>query len=211
MTFGAEPLPARHLAYLNLLAELHQPDLTIDKLENLVKHDVSLSYRVLRGVNSAGFGVPNEIHSIRQALVLLGIEQVRKWASVWSLAGLNSGRASEIVTVAVLRARCCELLGTTLLGADAGSEFFLLGLCSLLDTMLGRPMSDALAEVPLSTEIRNALLGRSNVPRLVLDSVLAYERGAWDASAGAGRDAGLPDTILPVSYADALRWAKELL
>jgi EAL and modified HD-GYP domain-containing signal transduction protein len=95
-------------------------------------------------------------------------------------------------------------------GADTGSEFFLLGLCSLLDTMLGRSMHAALSELPLSVGIRNALLGQPNVARSVLDSVISYERGAWDSATSRAQDAGLSAPLLPVAYADALRWAREL-
>ena len=208
-TFSAAAVPARRLAYLNLLAALSRPDLTVSQLENLVKHDVSLSYRVLRCINSAAFGLRQEIRSIRQALVMLGTDRIRKWASVWSLAGLNSG-TPETVTVALLRARCCELVGEALSGAEAGSEFFLLGLCSLLDAMLDRPMANALSDMPLPAPIRDALLGASNAARSVLDLVVAYERGAWDEAEGAATAAGLPAAALPAAYADGLRWAREL-
>jgi len=208
-TFSAAAVPGRRLAYLNLLAALSRPDLTVSQLENLVKHDVSLSYRVLRCINSAAFGLRQEIRSIRQALVMLGTDRIRKWASVWSLAGLNSG-TPETVTVALLRARCCELVGEALSGAEAGSEFFLLGLCSLLDAMLDRPMANALSDMPLPAPIRDALLGASNAARSVLDLVVAYERGAWDEAEGAATAAGLPAAALPAAYADGLRWAREL-
>lgn len=208
-TFSAAAVPARRLAYLNLLAALSRPELTIRELEDLVKHDVSLSYRVLRCINSASFGLRREITSIRQALVLLGTGQIRKWASVWSLAGLNSG-TPETVTLALLRARCCELVGAVLSDADAASEFFILGLCSLLDAMLNRPMATALGDMPLSAPIREALLGRPNFARSVLDLVIAYERGTWDEATGAATRIGLPAHVLPAAYADALRWAREL-
>jgi EAL and modified HD-GYP domain-containing signal transduction protein len=209
-TFGAKALPASSLAYLNLLAALNKPDLCAGELEDLIKQDVSLSHRVLRCINSAAFGLRQEIRSIRQALVLLGLGKIQRWASIWSLAGLNHGGVPETVTVALVRARSCELLGNALSGADTGSEFFLLGLCSLLDVMLGRSMHAALADLPLSAGIRSALLGQPNIARSVLDSVIAYERGQWDTANSTAQDAGLSSTLLPVAYADALRWAREL-
>ncbi len=207
---GTEALPGRRLAYLNLLTALNKPNVSISEIEDLVKHDLTLSYRVLRSINSASFGLRREVTSIRQALVLLGIGQIQKWASVWAMAGLNSGGTSETVSMAIIRARCCELLGNRLLGDEVGAEYFLLGLCSLLDSMLRRPMADALAEVPVSPAIRAALLGEPNTPRLLLDAVIAYERGEWDLAEDAANQALFDPAMLPKAYADSLRWAREL-
>jgi EAL and modified HD-GYP domain-containing signal transduction protein len=210
-TFAASAMPGRHLAYLGLLGALNREDLGVDELEDLVKHDVSLSYRVLRSVNSWLYGLRHEVTSIRHALVLLGIDQIRKWASVWVLAGLNSTGTQETVNVAILRARCCELIGDQLAGAEEGQSFFLLGLCSLLDVVLGREMADALKEMPLPSAINDALLGEQNQPRHVLDAVLAYEQGKWTEAAEAMERLRLSPDLLPGIYAAALRWARELL
>jgi c-di-GMP-related signal transduction protein len=208
-TFARSPLPARRLAYMNLLTALNKPNLSLEEVENLVKHDVSLSYRVLRSVNSAAFGLQQEVTSIRRALVLLGVAQIRKWASVWTLAGLSDGGTPEAVSVALVRARCCELMGEKIQSPDA-SSYFLLGLCSLLDVILQRPMADALADMPLAAPIRDAILGKDNQARGVLDTIIAYEQGAWeDAERGAGT-LGLDADTLPTIYAGALCWAREL-
>ncbi len=126
------------------------------------------------------------------------------------MAGLNNGGTSETVSMAIIRARCCELLGNQLLGEDAGAEYFLLGLCSLLDSMLRRPMAEALADVPVSPSIKSALLGEPNTPRLVLDAVIAYERGEWELAEDAANQALFDVALLPKAYADSLRWAREL-
>ena len=202
--------PGRRLTYLRLLAAINQPNVTLAELEELIKQDVSLCYRVLRCINSAAFGLQMEIHSIRQALVLLGIGQVRKWASVWSLASAAQGSSAEVLPVAIIRARCCEILGDSAAGAQRDSGLFLLGMCSLLDAMLGRPMAAALAELPLAGEIRDALLGRPNRARSILEIVMAYERGDFTSAAATAARQGLPPEALPAAYADALRYAREL-
>lgn len=208
-TFATSPLPARRLAYLNLLAALNKPNLSLDEVENLVKHDLSLSYRVLRSVNSAASGSRQEVTSIRRALLLLGVSQIRKWASVWSMAGLSEGGTPETVAVALVRARCCELAGEKIQSPDAGS-YFLLGLCSLLDVILQRPMKDALADMPLPESIREALLGGSNQARDVLTTMIAHEQGDWDKAAATAARVGLHESHLPALYAESLRWTREL-
>ena len=97
-------IPAQQLAYVRLLAALNKPDLGMLELEALVKQDVSLSVRVLRFVNSAAIPIRTEVGTIGQALVLIGIEPIRKWASVWCLAGLNAGDARTGDTRARARA-----------------------------------------------------------------------------------------------------------
>ena len=205
-----QALPAKQMACMNLLAALNRPNLSIAELEELVKRDVSLAVRVLRSVNSAAFASGREITSIRQALVLLGLDQVRKWASVWSLAGLGKGTASETTSVALIRARCCELIGQRLSGPDAAGEMFLLGLCSLLDTLLSRPMELAIADVQLPADIRDALLGVPNFGRSVLDAVIAYERADWARASAIAAAIELPEGVLSKAYTDALPWACQL-
>ncbi|MFN8644379.1 MAG: EAL domain-containing protein [Candidatus Binatia bacterium] len=105
VTFSGRALPANHVTQMRLVAALNQPSVSLGTIEDLLKHDASLSYRVLRSVNSAGFGLRREIHSIREALLLLGLDQVRKWSSIWALAGLN--RAVGLA-MTVIRARCAR-------------------------------------------------------------------------------------------------------
>ncbi len=204
-------LPGRRLAYLNLFAALNRPGLSIIELEDLVKHDVSLSYRVLRSVNAAAFAQQREIQSIRHALLLLGMDHIRKWCSVWSLSGVNGSGAFETVVVTLLRARCCELAGVAAAGEDASGEYFLLGLCSLLDVLLGIPMAEAIEKIPVPAPVREALLGRTNAARQVLDMVVAYERGEWAVADAGAKTLGIPEQVMPNAYADALRWAREFL
>jgi EAL and modified HD-GYP domain-containing signal transduction protein len=164
--------------------------------------------QILRAVNSSASGVRHEVTSVAQALLLLGRDRVRKWAAVLTLAGMNTAGTSESVVMALLRARCCELIGTALGGGETG--YFLLGLCSLLDAIVGRPMDMVIADLPLPSAVADALMGRQNQARTVLDSVIAYEQGDWN-EAGAALDAiKLPFDNLPAAYADALRWAHEL-
>ena len=210
ITCKSATLPQRKLAYMQLLAALRQPNVGVREIEEIVKHDVSLSYRVLRCINSAAFGLRSEVTSIRQALVMIGIAPIRKWVSVWSIAGLTSGGTSELATVSLLRARCCELLGEKLGGRVADSEMFLLGLCSLLDAILDRPLEEAIADLPLPGEVKTALLGGNNVPRQILDVVIAYENGNWDEALEKARALGLAEDSPAAVYSDALKWAREL-
>lgn len=208
-TFSGKALPANQIAQIQLVAALNKPAVSLAVVEDLLKRDASLSYRVLRSVNSAGFGLRREIHSIREALLLLGLDQVRKWSSIWALAGLNKG-PSELVVMTVIRARCGELIGQALERPDNGASFFLLGLCSLLDVLLGHPMAQVVKDLPLDPEIEAALSGQDNEAKRVLDAIVDYEQGRWDTADATMAALGLPTDLLPESYADALIWARAL-
>ena len=209
-TFKARTLSASAATYSRLLVVLNKPEATVFEVEELIKRDASLTYRVLQCVNSAAFGIRRQLDSIRQALVLLGLGQVRKWASVWVLAGLNVGGNPEVLTTAVVRARCCELVAESIVGRDDAAEYFLLGLCSLLDAMLGRPMEDAVSDLPVTDNVKGALLGEQNFARCVLDAVIAYERALWTESAALLEQVGASPDLLSAAYGDALGWARGL-
>ena len=183
--------------------------MSLTTIEDLLKQDPGLSYRVLRCVNSAASGLLKEVHSIREAALLLGLQQIRKWASIWSLAGMNGG-SPELVTMTIMRARCCELLGKMVKHSDGGAESFLLGLCSMLDAILGRPLDAVISDLPLSKETRDALLGIPNRSRHVLDAVIHYERGAWSDVALTAARVGLKEEDVGDAYHAALTWVREI-
>jgi c-di-GMP-related signal transduction protein len=202
-------IPGRQVTHLRLLAALNHPSLTMERLEELVKQDAALSLRVLQCINSAAFPIRREVRSIGDALVLLGVEPIRKWASIWCLSKLSAGASSELTTMALLRARACELLGDEVSDAAPG-ELFLVGLCSMLDAFLGRPMAEAIAELPLSEAARAALLGGDNALRSILDTVIAYEDGGWEDAVVSAETLGAPEPQLQQAYSGALIWAHEL-
>ena len=203
-------LPAQQLTYLRLLAALNDPNQSTTSIEALIKQDVSLTLRVLRSVNSAAHAIRTEIRSIGQALFLLGIEPIRRWASVWCLTALSANGTPELATLALVRARTCEIVGQALPDAQT-SELFLVGLFSLLDVMLGIPMAAALENIPLSDDAKQALLGESNRLRTVLDAAIRYERGEWDEAIAAVSGVGVNPTTLAGAHTSALPWVQELM
>lgn len=209
-TYSARALPARRLTYLRLFAAVNAPNLTLEALEDLVKQDVSLTVRILRSINVAAVPVRQPVTSVRHAVQMIGMQQLKNWASVWAMAGLGSGGTPEVVSVALLRARTCELVGAAWAGAEAGAELFLLGMCSMLDTILDQPIDLATAELQLSPEVRAALRGDANRLRTILDAVIAYEGGHWESSAQLLQPLGIAPTGVAASYTEALRWTRDM-
>jgi c-di-GMP phosphodiesterase len=209
-THSARALPAYRQSYLNLFAALNRPDLSIASLEELVKRDLSLTMRVLRSINSAAYAIEGSITSVRQALVLLGVQQVRQWAAVWAMAGLSAGAPHELVAITLVRARMCELIGRRRGGDELAGELFLLGMCSTLDVVLEQPMESVLSHLPVGAKICEALLGGTGEWRALLDAVIARERGYFAALPEMLETLHISETQLSDAYVDALKWAHDL-
>jgi c-di-GMP-related signal transduction protein len=201
-------MAARHVAYAALLVKLSKPDITVLELENVIKQDTSLSYRVLRALNSAATPLRVEISSIRQAIILLGRDTIRRWASLWVIASMNERTNPELVASSIIRARCCEMVDAA--AAHETGNGFLLGMCSLLDAILEQPMETIVGQLPLERTVRDALLGAQNDRRALLDCVVAYERGDWERYEELATRAGTNTAVLRAAYQEALRWTRDL-
>jgi EAL and modified HD-GYP domain-containing signal transduction protein len=208
--FTAREVPARALSYMRLLSALNDSRLTAGQLEDLIKQDVSLSLRILTSVNSAAQPIRREIVSMRHAIILLGRQQIRRWASVWVLAGFATGGCQELVTMSLVRARWCELLGERLWGEECSSELFLCGMLSLLDSILGKPIPAILKALPVSDRVSGALCGAPSLWTTLMSCIAAYERGAWEDALALAGAIGLPASELSATHMTALRWAQHL-
>lgn len=189
---------------LNLLGRLQDPELDLEGLTELISQDVYLSYRILRLINSAFFPLRTRIDSVQRALVYLGLDTVRTWATWLAMAGVRD-KPQELAVTNLVRARMAESLGRALEGG--GSErYFTAGLFSTLDALLDRPMAEALEQLPLSAELEGALLRHEGSVGQVLAAIKAYERGDWD---GATR-VGLAPEWLGQAYREAVAAAEEV-
>jgi c-di-GMP phosphodiesterase len=198
-------LHVNKLARLQMLGELQKADIDFDSLQEIISRDVALSYNLLRFINSAFFALPRRVESVRDALVLLGLMNVRKWATLMTLADADD-KPRELVTTAIVRARMCEMLARAYQHKDA-EGFFTTGLFSVVDAMMDTSMVELLAQLPLSREIIDALLNHEGQKGRILRAVIAYERGAF------GDLGDLPPIRTPLAdvYSEAVQWATETL
>jgi EAL and modified HD-GYP domain-containing signal transduction protein len=198
-------LPVGHGAALGALHQLQSSGADFDALEEIIRRDVALSYRLLRHVNSAYYGLPRTVGSIREALMLLGTRAVRQWAVALVLSGLEH-RPHALLSTALVRARTCELVLASYDKQSAGHGFTA-GMFSLLDAVLGAPLDDILAQLPLAPEVEAAIVRHAGVAGKALEKTIAYERGDFDAPALAGH----ARHALTIAYSDAVQWADALL
>jgi EAL and modified HD-GYP domain-containing signal transduction protein len=207
---SSKALSGYRLNYLRLIKELNEPEVDMQRLEDVVKQEASLALRLLRRVNSAAYGFRMTTTSLRHALVLLGEREIRLCATVWSFAELAKDLPSEIIVTSTLRARLCERLGKMAGMGERASELFLVGMFSMLDAILQQPMDQILATLPLSDDLRHALSGGENELRAVLNAVVAYERGQWDEVSTLAERAGFTDRDISACYADAIAWTRSI-
>jgi hypothetical protein len=139
------------------------------------KQDLSLIYKLLRYLNSPLMGFSTQVRGIRHAISLLGEVEFRRWISIVALVAMVGDKPSELIRTALLRAYFCEEVSLLLGMAQRRSDFSLMGLLSVIDALLDRPMEDILSQLAVSEEVRTALCGGSNRFRDVYDTLLAYE------------------------------------
>ena len=206
-------IPGSKLSYIRILQEIHRPEVELFALEALIQRDVSLASKLLRYINSSIFGWINPVHSIRQALALLGEQEIRNWVSLVALPNLASDKPDELVRTALLRARFSELLAQWAGLGHRKADLFLIGLFSLLDAMLGRSLAEILDEMRLGGEIADALLGTAP-PRQSLAGVYTlvreYEAGDWNALSETAANLRIPAEIIPDLYLEAVSWSDQI-
>jgi len=204
----AHEIPANRLNYLRMLTAVSQPELDVREIENLVKGEASLCYRLLRYLNSAAFGFANEIHSVRHALAILGEREVRRWIRLVATLGAGQGKSGALVLSALVRARFCELLSSKIPHGD--SDLFLMGLLSLMDAILELPMSQVLDNVPIDQETKSALLGGASRLRPFYQLMLAQESGEWKTAAELISQLHLNESDVAECYWQAMQWARQV-
>jgi c-di-GMP-related signal transduction protein len=206
-------IPAAKLHCLRLLQEAQRPELDFERLEALILQDVSLSYQLLRYVNSPLFALTSNIKSIRQALVFFGETELRKWIVLATLARTAEDKPSELIRHSLIRARFCESVART---AKNGLEqsAFLTGLFSLLDALMDRPLEETLSGMCLAPEIAAVLRGgapEKDPLAVVYELAQAYEVADWPRVEETARQLGVPVASLGDIYCSATGWAQEVM
>ena len=191
-------IPSNKLVVLNLLKELHKPDFDFVEIEKALAQDATLTYKLLRYVNSAAFTNRKEINSIKEALALVGGDTIRKWATLILMMQLVDGKPQDLLVAALIRAKMCELLES-----DVSEGMFTIGLFSLLDALMDVPLIELLDDLTLSSSIKFALLDYTGENGKLLHNVVRYEQGRWDELIIHSKNV----EVYFKSYIEAVKWA----
>lgn len=198
---GRRP-PADRFSLIRLLAVVNDPRAELDQLETVVSSDAALSLRLMRYINSAFFATSTKVSSIRHALVYMGLRMVRAWVNLVILSGV-SDKPGELVVQGMLRAKMCERLAAAAGRTDVDASFTV-GLFSIIDALMDRPLSELLEELPLTDEIKSALLEHQGPLGEILELVLSYEKADWEHM----RVLGLDAKSIQGAYFDSLKWVE---
>jgi EAL and modified HD-GYP domain-containing signal transduction protein len=199
---GTCELPLTRIPTVRLLTALQNPDVRLQDLEDLVRYNLPLSYKLLNFTNSTYMGLSRPVDSLKHAVGLVGIERIRKWASMLLLSTVEE-KPRELFVTAAVRARMCEQL------ADSDDEwrqstFFTVGLLSVLDAVLDRPMAEVAAALPLCPEVSDALIQRTGILGSTLQAVIDYEEGNFDSASLRP----FHPSLVRNAYFDALHWTR---
>ena len=197
--------------YLRLLREVGQGEVEFDRVESVIRQEVAFSVRLLRYLNSAGFGWRYEVETINHALRLLGVRQLRKWVAAVATVGLAEGKPTDLLVTGLLRARLAELLAEPAGLGRADLDLFFAGLLSVMDAVMDQPLDQVVASMGASPELTAGLLRREPPFGPVLDLVVAQEQGDWSRLEDLAGRLGMPTADVQEAYRSASNWAASLV
>ncbi len=196
-------LPSSKQLVMRLLSCLYDPNVNPDQIAELVSQDPQLSYRLLRIINSAAYSLPRKIHSMREAVVYLGLDSLKRWISLLAVSS-SDDTPPELLRTLLIRGRCAELIAKQM-NQQPADHYFTTGLFSGIDSLLGADLNYLIEELPLANEIKQAILQYQGGLGEVLKSTIAFEQAQWDQL-----PTGVDHQVINQSYLDAIKWCDEI-
>ncbi|MDO8447741.1 MAG: HDOD domain-containing protein [Rhodoferax sp.] len=192
------------------LINLVRKQASTGEIEEVLKRDPTLSFNLLRFINSSGFGLSCEITSFRHAVMILGLKKLFRWAALLMTTSRNGNVPPAVGSMAVVRGRLMELLAAELLPPEECDNAFVVGVFSLLDTLLGMPLNKALEAISLPETVVNALLHQTGVLAPFLELTKACESADDEAFARTAESLQLSNQQVNWAHLQALAWAETL-
>lgn len=202
-------LSPSQMTLAELLYQTSMAEMDLRKITEVFERDVNLSYKLLRYTNSAAFKRRTEINTIKQALVVLGQAELKKFLSVLFTSQVASDKPRELMYMSLIRARFSEQLAVKHFKIKDTGMAFLTGMLSLIDAILDQPLEDVMKKLPLSQEIKDALTKQEGLLAEYIRLVQEYEKADWNATNADIQSLGIQHDYLPDLYADAVSWANE--
>ena len=204
-------ISGNQMTLLNLLSEIGKKDLDFEKLSSLIKNDISISYKLMKFINSPYYKRHNEISTVRDAVSFLGEETIKQFVRIVAAAGLSDSKPDELMRLSIVRARMCEVMGKQFETRFTSEELFTLGLFSTIDAMLDKEMETILQEISFSDQIKTGLLGKDDTFNKMLNTCLCFEKGSWRKESPLHECVEPPLNDLPSIYLDAVKMADNFL
>jgi c-di-GMP-related signal transduction protein len=208
----ARQIPANQATYVRLLTAVSRPEVDFTEIENLIKHEPSLCYRLLRHLNSPLLGLATPVVSVRNALTLLGEHESVRWIRMATTLVMGQEKSSDLVLSSLVRARFCELIAPKVQHGD--SDLFLMGMLSLIDAILGVPIGVVIEELSLDASLKEQLLAARTGTKTPLSTIyelmVAREVGDWGLVTRLGKQLNLSLSFVAETSNQAMRWGHEI-
>lgn len=196
---------------LRLIRLAFDPNADFTKITSILKQDVALSYRLLRVVNSAYFGLRYSVNNIRQALAILGMDELKKWVTLISMSEIKEGKPDELIAMSLVRARFLETVAQHVGLSKHTDDMFMLGLMSLMDAITDMPFEDVAKLTQISDELVAALTEREGKYGDMLSLAIEYERCGWAEALEIAEKYGLAEETLVDEYLAAVDWTNSFM
>lgn len=190
--------------FFQLMVAVTRDEPNVEEIEQMIGADAGLSYGLLKMVNSAYFALRHRATTIRQAVMTLGLGQLKQWIYLLSASNAENetdDTSEEFLKRSFMRANfCSELMNHAKNMPISKSEAYLMGMFSTLNYLIDAPMEEILAEVPVADEIKAALLNREGRCGMLYELVLSYESANWERITELAEALGIADNILTSVY-----------
>ena len=211
ITKGLSEISPLKINSLHLLRQISEEDFDLIVAAETIERDAALSISLLRFLNAINPNRSYTIDSIRNAVTILGQNEVKKWATVAISVAIGEDRPSEITRLSLLRAKFAENLAPAFDMAIKSGSLFIAGLFSLLDVILQMPMREAIKEIAVDNEVKSALLNKDGSIHEVLSLIFAYERADWHNTSIIMVKNGVDIEVLTQAFLDSLYWYRQIL
>ena len=212
-----EIIPGRKLSAtqstkIKLLKELNETETELSRLVDIIQTDLSISYRLLKYINSARFSLRGKIESIQRAVNMLGRQNLRQWLQVVILSDINStDKGQELVRMSVLRGRFLQLLAGAAPTPFSMDSMFVMGFFSVLDAILDQQMEQVLDEISLDPDIKTSLVDTQSVHSVWVELLNELDRGRWDELEKKAQQMGIPMAFVHNAASEAALWTDEVM
>lgn len=204
----SEDISTKNSTIFNVIVELLKEDFDINIMEQLIKSDIGLTYKFLKFINSAYFNFIQEVSSIKYAVMLVGREELRKWLSIISISEMNLPIGEEYSNNTIIRARMCELIAAIKVSSDSNLGF-MVGLFSDIDILMKKSLDDVVEELPINKEVKEALLGKENIYKEILDLAIAYENMDTEKIQNIATRINIDVDKIGLIYLESIEWCSK--
>jgi c-di-GMP-related signal transduction protein len=208
LMMSGKEIPGNKAIYIKILQEINSEKFTIESIENLIRRDVSLSFKLLKLINSANYCFVSEIKSIKQALALLGEKEMKKWLYLIAFKTIGKNKPEIIIINSLARAKFAEIIAHKIGTKVNPFNAYLTGMLSMIDLLLDSPLEQILEEILIPTEVKDALNGINiNGYGKLLNLIKGYEKGQWGEVSKISKEINLEEKWLPKAYYEAIAYA----